>query len=194
MVSSQDEAFSQVGSALSGFSRATFGGISGYDLQVKGGKPWEPHEVEALRSFVGSHASRLFGSGGRGSLQDERQKADAWEECRIAVMAAGGRSDRSWEKIRKKWQDLASEAKKSSYQRRQELHGTGGFVPPNEKVLQALPDELRDGITPIRSTETSNPDVMFKLASLHAESREHGDVQGEEAICHCIHHIKNLRD
>ncbi|XP_063962964.1 uncharacterized protein LOC129280506 [Lytechinus pictus] len=105
------------------------------------------------------NASTLFGTGGRGSMGVERQKVEAWNKCRFAIISAGGRSDRSLEKIRKKWQDLSSKAKKYSVQRRKQVHGTGGgeFIPPNEQyelVLQALPNELRDGITAIGNSET----------------------------------------
>eukprot|EP00057_Strongylocentrotus_purpuratus_P026765 XP_011681239.1 PREDICTED: uncharacterized protein LOC105446320 [Strongylocentrotus purpuratus] len=149
-----------------------------HDASDKRGKPWEDHEVVALCSFVGSHASRLFGSGGRGSLGVERQKTDAWEECRRHIVAAGGRPDRSWAKLRKKWQDLASKAKKYSTQRKQQVHGTGGggFVPAHrlyELVLQALPDELRDGIAPIDMAETAPSSGSHKngveVVKRHAE-------------------------
>ncbi|XP_041475634.1 uncharacterized protein LOC121424102 [Lytechinus variegatus] len=129
------------------------------DTTEKRGKPWEPHEVQALCSFVKMNASTLFGTGGRGSMGVERQKVEAWDRCRLAIVSAGGRSDRSLEKIRKKWQDLSSKAKKYNVQRRKEMHGTGGgaFTPPNEQyelVLQALPNELRDGITAIGNSES----------------------------------------
>nr|XP_054772496.1 uncharacterized protein LOC129280506 [Lytechinus pictus] len=129
------------------------------DTTEKRGKPWEPHEVQALCSFVKMNASTLFGTGGRGSMGVERQKAESWNKCRFAIISAGGRSDRSLEKIRKKWQDLSSKAKKYNVQRRKQVHGTGGgeFIPPNEQyelVLQALPNELRDGITAIGNSET----------------------------------------
>ena len=76
-------------------------------------------------NFIKLHRNELFGSGSKGCYGVERVKEEAWEECRLCIVAAGGRPDRTWRKIRKKWQDISSKAKKYNTGRTAYLNGTG---------------------------------------------------------------------
>ena len=72
---------------------------------------WSAMEVEELLKFVKDNRSSLFGTACHSSANIEKVKCDSWKKCCNNIDTVGaGRRD--WQAVRKKWQDLASEARK----------------------------------------------------------------------------------
>lgn len=84
---------------------------------------WEHEEVAVLCTFVQENTAKLFGTNTKGKKAEagvESMKVAYWKKASEVLVANGGRQ-RDWDKIRKKWVDVASKAK--SYHR--EISKTG---------------------------------------------------------------------
>ncbi len=80
-------------------------------FQVPREPNWALHEIEALSHYIKENRVKLFGSGAKGIQSIECVKKESWEECAEVIRAAGGEA-RTWKKVRQKWRNVSSEAKK----------------------------------------------------------------------------------
>ncbi|XP_072030178.1 uncharacterized protein [Amphiura filiformis] len=127
----------------------------GTDKTNKARQPkWEEEEVLILVACVKDKTGELFGSAGSAGVEVKKRKA--WKEISEVLGSAG--YSRTWEVVRKKWADMAFRAKQ--YRRnRIGANVTGGGKQPVENkgleaVLNALPDEVTEGVVPVGTCET----------------------------------------
>ena len=74
-------------------------------------KNWSFQEIEALVMFVRDNKSELFGTACHSSASVEKIKAIYWQRAADLINAIRVEK-RKWQMVRKKWQDLASAARK----------------------------------------------------------------------------------
>ena len=84
---------------------------SAFNLNVS----WSAEELKILSEFVKEHKAReLFGSSGKGTRAPanmKKIKKAQWQLAGQAPLENGG-PKRDWQKVRKKWGELASKARK----------------------------------------------------------------------------------
>ncbi|XP_072023203.1 LOW QUALITY PROTEIN: uncharacterized protein, partial [Amphiura filiformis] len=144
--------------------RASESDKQGHGKRIKG-KDYSENEVQALLKFVEANKPLLFGNGGKGSSKEEKVKARTWKKAAIALRAVGG-PERDWQKIRKKWRDLAFLG------RNYKSPVTGGGPPLAynkvlEEVSSILAVEAVHGILPEDESMTDSQESQSSTESVH---------------------------
>lgn len=80
-------------------------------MKKKRSPRWSMIEIDELLKFVKENRASLFGTACHSSANVEKVKSETWKNCCNNVNAVGAWR-RDWQAVRKKWQDLASEARK----------------------------------------------------------------------------------
>ncbi len=143
---------------------------------------WTNTEISVLLDCVAEWKNKLFGTASKSSAAVEKVKQQFWQTTADRISAIGV-SLRTWKVVRKKWQDIASNARKW----KQGFAKTGGGPMPNDNRIFAraneiLAPEMYEGIVPTELGESSTSTHAEEGSSHQSfvEMLNEGDVQTDE--------------
>jgi hypothetical protein len=137
---------------------------------------FKKEEVKFLAKLVSENKTMLESKTTSRDVKDIAKKARAWTELTTAFNAGckftGGRTVHE---LRKKWENLKTEAKKQASERKKEQIKTGGGKAaegPVDEVLVLVEDVIQGAMGPVTSRFDSNSRVSLKEEVKQEESEE----------------------
>ena len=141
-------------------------------------------ELKLLVRVVGTRRSILESKTTSRDIKDINRKAAAWKQVEIDYNSGTVHVQRSIDELKKKWENLKSEAKSEAAKRKKSLTQTGGGkAEPDslltDEVLLAVEDIIKGAMEPVTSQFDSN---VSQMASSQANTFIDVDSIGESSL------------
>ncbi|KAL2093129.1 hypothetical protein ACEWY4_010441 [Coilia grayii] len=107
-------------------------------VRAKRSPAFTQEEMDILLDEVQKHRATLFG--GTKGVKSVAAKIQRWEAIAKCMAPSGPCGLRDWQRVRKKWQEFASQTKRKEATARRAAQATGGGAPTGPDLT---PDELR---------------------------------------------------
>ena len=143
---------------------------------------WKEQEIDLLVDFVEVNYEYLTCS--FNANKSKKDQDDKWQECADGINALAAGSPFKWEQVKKKWQDLKSQAKKvvTAYDKQSRATGGGRNTAPmptplQERICRIIGSIHTNGIPDTEGLDTDGINCSLALIPMIPPSTSTGTSQ-----------------